>query len=53
MRQFAVTHKDLLRKVNDMEVKYDGQFRDVFVAIKRLMEPPKARIGFPIATSRR
>jgi hypothetical protein len=48
MRQLAVTNKELLRKVNDMEAKYDSQFRDVFVAIKRLMEPPKARIGFPI-----
>jgi hypothetical protein len=53
MRQLAVTHKELLRKVNDMEARYDGQFRDVFAAIKRLMEPQRARIGFPTATSRR
>lgn len=46
MRQLAATHKELLRKLDDMEAKYDGQFRDVFVAIKRLMEPPKARRGF-------
>jgi len=50
LRQLATTHKDLLLKVNDMEAKYDGQFRDVFSAIRKLMEPPavpKRRIGFP------
>ena len=53
LRQLATRHKDLLLKVNDMEAKYDGQFRDVFSAIRRLMEPPampKRRIGFPAAT---
>lgn len=49
LRQLAGSHKDLLRKVNEMERKYDDQFKVVFSAIKRLMEPPaspKKKIGF-------
>lgn len=49
LRQMAGDHKDLLRKVNEMERKYDDQFKVVFSAIKRLMEPPpsaKKKIGF-------
>jgi len=50
LREFAVSHKDLLQKVNEMEKKYDENFRVVFAARKRLMEPqplpPKRRIGF-------
>lgn len=51
MRQLAGTHKELLRGVNDMEAKYDGQFRDVFAAIRKLMEQPKRPIGFPVASA--
>lgn len=51
MREIATTHKDLLRKVNDMEKKYGENFHIVFNAIKKLMEPPpslppKRKIGF-------
>jgi phosphate uptake regulator len=45
------THKDLLRKVEEMERKYDRQFQVVFEAIKQLMaepEKPKKRIGFEV-----
>lgn len=50
IREIATTHKDLMRKVKDMEKKYDHNFRAVFSAIKTLMDPPpvppKRRIGF-------
>ncbi|MFN0103529.1 MAG: ORF6N domain-containing protein, partial [Bryobacteraceae bacterium] len=57
MREAALAHKDLLRKLTAMEKKYDSQFQVVFTAIKNLMEPlpvkPKKRIGFraPAATT--
>jgi dimeric dUTPase (all-alpha-NTP-PPase superfamily) len=35
------THKDLLRKLEEMERKYDEQFRVVFAAIRQLMRPPE------------
>jgi hypothetical protein len=49
LRQLVSSHKDLLQKIEDMEKKYDHQFRVVFEAIKQLMAPPdpsKKRIGF-------
>lgn len=55
LRQMAGDHQDLLRKVNEMERKYDDQLKVVFSAIKRLMEPPstpKKKIGFLGARTR-
>lgn len=50
LRELALTHRDLLLKINAMERKYDTQFKVVFEAIRRLMEPPpvkpRPRIGF-------
>lgn len=50
LREILSTHKDLARKLEDMETKYDSQFRQVFEAIRQLMLPPAAakknRIGF-------
>jgi phage regulator Rha-like protein len=51
LREMISTHKDLLRKVEEMERKYDRQFQVVFEAIKQLMaepEKPKKRIGFEV-----
>jgi hypothetical protein len=49
LRELLATHKDLARKLEAMEKKYDAQFRVVFDAIRELMEPPEPRrhpIGF-------
>ncbi len=49
LREMMQTHKDLKRKIESMEKKYDHQFRIVFDAIKKLLEPPtktKKSIGF-------
>jgi len=49
MREMLFTHKDLQRKIEDMEKKYDTQFKVVFDAIRQLMkpdEPKKKPIGF-------
>ena len=49
LRRFLATHHDLAKKLNDMERKYDSQFKAVFDAIRQLMEPPspkKKSIGF-------
>jgi hypothetical protein len=43
------SHKDLARKLEALEKKYDAQFKVVFDAIRRLMEPPPrptAKVGF-------
>jgi len=49
LREIISTHKDLTRKIDDMEKKYDAQFKVVFEAIRKLLtlpEKPKERIGF-------
>lgn len=40
LRQLLNTHKELARKLEALEKKYDAQFKTVFDAIKALMEPP-------------
>ena len=52
LREMIESHKDLKRKIEDMEKKYDGQFQIVFEAIKQLIEPeikPKRKIGFYVS----
>jgi len=49
LREMMLSHKDLARKLNDLEKKYDGQFQIVFGAIRQLIEVeerPKRKIGF-------
>jgi len=50
LRQLLASHADLLHRLDEMERKYDDQFRVVFDAIRQLMtppeEPPKDRMGF-------
>jgi len=49
LREMIATRKDLARKLDAIEKKYDAQFRVVFDAIRELMSPsvPKRRrIGF-------
>ncbi|MCL4469523.1 MAG: ORF6N domain-containing protein [Deltaproteobacteria bacterium] len=49
LREIIVSNKDLARKLNELEKKYDTQFRIVFDAIRELMKPPEPKhrkIGF-------
>ncbi|MBN1868951.1 MAG: ORF6N domain-containing protein [Candidatus Omnitrophica bacterium] len=49
MREILAGHAELRRKIEEMEKKYDYQFKIVFDAIKKLLEPPekpKHPIGF-------
>ena len=52
LREIMAAHKDLARKLEELEKKYDKQFAVVFDAIKQLMTPPepppKRRIGFRV-----
>ena len=49
MREVLANHKELVRRLDEMEGKYDRQFKVVFDAIRGLMQPPKIprrRIGY-------
>jgi hypothetical protein len=57
LREIISQHKDLARRLDDLERKYNAQFKVVFDAIRRLMappkhEPPKKRIGFMVKERR-
>jgi Mor family transcriptional regulator len=50
LRQMLASHADLARKLEDLEKRYDVQFKQVFNAIRALMASPegseKGRIGY-------
>lgn len=49
LRELLATNKELARKLEELERKYDKQFAVVFDAIRKLMQPPdhsKRQIGF-------
>ena len=55
LRELLLQHKDLARRLADLEKKYDAQFKVVFDAIRQLMTPPetkKRKIGFEVRESR-
>jgi phage regulator Rha-like protein len=56
LREMLSTNKDLKKKIEDMEKKYDQQFQIVFEAIKQLLETdakPRKKIGFIIKEKQR
>lgn len=49
LRGILAEQRELIARLNALEGRYDAQFRDVFAAIRRLMEPPvlpRKKIGF-------
>ena len=51
LRRMLSVHKDLERKLTDLEQKYDEQFKIVFEVINQLMTPPvkpRKKIGFVV-----
>ena len=49
LREILATNRDLARHLDELESKYDAQFRAVFEAIRELMRPPekpRRPIGF-------
>jgi hypothetical protein len=44
IRQYALSHKDLTEKLNELEKKYNKQFKDVYEAINYLISKDKVNI---------
>lgn len=56
LREMLASNRTLSRKLDELEKKYDAQFKVVFQAIRELMEPPKKeqkRIGFRASDSKK
>ena len=56
LRQLLATHADLARKLEELEKKYDAQFKIVFDAIRQMITgptvTPRKQIGFHIRERR-
>lgn len=51
LRKLLASNVELAERLDQLEAKYDGQFRTVFEAIRQLMTPvetKKGRIGFDV-----
>jgi DNA replicative helicase MCM subunit Mcm2 (Cdc46/Mcm family) len=49
IRLILSSHKDILQKIENMEKKYDNQFKAVFAVIRQLIKEPEEKqkkIGF-------
>ena len=49
LREMITSNKELAKRLDELEKKYDSQFKVVFDAIRQLMTPPPAKfkpIGF-------
>jgi hypothetical protein len=51
MREMLISNREMAKRLDELESKYDKQFDVVFDAIRQLMAPPpvptKGKIGFP------
>jgi hypothetical protein len=55
LREVLANHKGLARRLEELEKKYDAQFKVVFEAIRQLMAPPtkpRRSIGFRVEEAR-
>ncbi len=55
LREIMIRHKDLEGRIDELEKKYDRKFKNIFEAIRQLLEPPapvsiksKLPIGFHV-----
>jgi len=51
LRRLLASHEDLARKLEELEKRYDAEFKVVFDAIRQLMTPvapPRRSIGFKV-----
>ena len=55
LRELIGTNRELARRLDELEKRYDAQFRGVFDAIRELMTPPeklRRSIGFKVEEAR-
>lgn len=54
-RRWMATHRSLVRRLDELEEKYDEQFKAIFEAIRRIIAPerPLGQIGFRAPPERR
>ncbi len=53
VRQYALSHKDLTKKLNQLETKYNKRFKDVYEAINYLLKKDKQNETKKLETPKR
>ena len=51
LRRLAGNYKEVMKKLEEMEQKYDGRFKEIYKALNYLIDPPKEErreIGFKV-----
>jgi hypothetical protein len=48
IRELMISNKDLTRRINDLENKYDSHFKTIFDAIRQLLTPPPKPVKIEI-----
>ena len=51
LREMLASNRELAQRLDELEQRYDVQFKAVFDAIRQLMAPPqpsRGRLGFPV-----
>ena len=49
LRKMAINYQEIMQKLNAMEAQYDEQFKEVYTALRQLLnpdQPPRQQIGF-------
>lgn len=49
IRKFALQNSEIIQRINEIEEKYDEQFKEVFTTLRYLIDPPekeRRRIGY-------
>ena len=49
LRKMAINYQEIMQKLNAMEAQYDEQFKEVYPALRQLLnpdQPPRQQIGF-------
>jgi hypothetical protein len=44
MRELATPNRSMAKRLDELEQKYDSQFKVVFDAIRQMMEPPVRKV---------
>jgi hypothetical protein len=52
LREMLASHRELTRKLEELEQRYDAQFKIVFDAIRSLIEAPRSERRIGLSTER-
>ena len=55
LRKMAINYKEIMQKLEKMEAQYDEKFKEIYTALKYLLNPPdspRKKIGYKIGNDK-